>query len=298
LAKIALQLERAVEQRRSHDEPGCARSRIVAGGEGWRVADVICTSGPQDRAFEEQHTHYSIAVVVAGSFQYRSTSGQALMTPGSLLLGNRGHCYECGHDHGDGDRCVAFWYEPDYFERLAAAAGHTGGRLDFAVPRIPPHRRLAPIVAAAAAGVSASVDVSWEEMAISLAVNAIGLARGAAADEPAPINAEARVSRAIRTIDRHPTARLTLTGMARAAGLSPYHFLRCFERVTGVTPHQYVLRTRLREAALRLATRAGKVVDVALDCGFGDISNFNRTFRAEFGVSPGRYNLIDRSPRT
>jgi AraC-like DNA-binding protein len=43
---------------------------------------------------------------------------------------------------------------------------------------------------------------------------------------------------------------------------------------------------RLRRAAVRLGTEAAKVVEIALECGFGDISNFNRTFRAEFGVSP------------
>jgi len=72
--------------------------------------------------------------------------------------------------------------------------------------------------------------------------------------------------------------------------LSPYHFLRTFERLTGVTPHQYILRARLREAALRLA-EPGRVLDIALDCGFGDLSNFNRTFRAEFGVSPRIFRL-------
>ena len=53
--------------------------------------------------------------------------------------------------------------------------------------------------------------------------------------------------------------------------------------------HVDAMRARLREAAIRLAGRPGKVVDVALDCGFGDVSNFNRAFRAEFGVSPTRY---------
>jgi AraC-like DNA-binding protein len=45
----------------------------------------------------------------------------------------------------------------------------------------------------------------------------------------------------------------------------------------------------LRDAALRLADAPGKIVDVALDCGFGDVSNFNRAFRAEFGVTPGNW---------
>jgi AraC-like DNA-binding protein len=59
-----------------------------------------------------------------------------------------------------------------------------------------------------------------------------------------------------------------------------------------VTPHQYLQRARLREAATRLRTNSGKVVDIALDCGFGDISNFNRAFRTEFGVSPRAFRSI------
>ena len=73
--------------------------------------------------------------------------------------------------------------------------------------------------------------------------------------------------------------------------MSPYHFLRTFKRVTGVTPHQWLLRARLREAARRLAASRAPVTDIALDVGFEDLSNFMRSFRAEFGVSPRRYRL-------
>ena len=79
---------------------------------------------------------------------------------------------------------------------------------------------------------------------------------------------------------------MTLGSLAREAGLSRFHFLRTFERLTGVTPHQYVMRARLREAAIRLVAESGNVLDIALDCGFGDVSSFNRAFRNEFGVSP------------
>jgi len=92
-------------------------------------------------------------------------------------------------------------------------------------------------------------------------------------------------------IERRPSAALDLGSLARESGLSPYHFLRTFERLTGLTPHQYVLRARLREAAMRLAEEPAKVLDIALDCGFGDVSNFNRAFRAEFGASPRVYRL-------
>jgi AraC-like DNA-binding protein len=80
-----------------------------------------------------------------------------------------------------------------------------------------------------------------------------------------------------------------LKHLADEAGLSLYHFLRTFERLTGVTPHQYVRRLRLRDAATRLAIEPAKVIDIAFECGFGDLSTFNRAFRTEFGVSPRAY---------
>jgi AraC-like DNA-binding protein len=151
---------------------------------------------------------------------------------------------------------------------------------------------LSSVVARAAAGLIDPHDVAWEEIGVELAARAMSVATGASSDPPVVrSDAEARVTRVVRMIDRHAAAALTLGSLARAAGLSPYHFLRTFERVTGITPHQYVLRARLREAAMRLANDDEKVVDIALECGFGDVSNFNRAFRTEYGVSPRGFRI-------
>ena len=63
-------------------------------------------------------------------------------------------------------------------------------------------------------------------------------------------------------------------------------FPAVFQRLTGLTPHQYVRRARLRRAATRLMLDQARVLDIALDSGFGDISNFNHAFREEFAISP------------
>jgi AraC family transcriptional regulator len=291
LAEIAIALAEALSRRRDGGEPGRTIPRVIARGRGWTVADVVCTCGPSDRPYEERHAGYSIAVVLAGSFQYRSMEGHALMTPGSLMLGNQGQCFECGHEHGEGDRCVSFWYAAEQFERLVADSGQRVPA-HFPVPRLPPLRALAPLVARAALGVAGTAGISWEELAVRLAAHTIRLATGVSAvHRGLPRNAEARVSRAVRTVDDDPHEQLTLETLAGECGLSPYHFLRTFERLTGVTPHQYVLRARLRKAALRLADGAERITDVAFDCGFGDISNFNRAFRGEFGASPRAFRL-------
>jgi hypothetical protein len=145
---------------------GNLASRILASGSDWSVGDVVCSSGPRDRPFEEQHDSITIAVVIEGSFQDRAASAAETMSPGSVLLSSHGQTFECRQ---------------------------------------------------------------------------------------------------------------------------PFHFLRVFRQVAGVTPHRYVVWARLRDAALRLKTGRDSVLGIALDAGFRDLSHFNHAFRAEFGVSPARF---------
>ncbi len=291
MANLAVPVAQAVAERARAGGGDTLRSRVVASGDGWGVADVVCAAGPRDRSFEEQHASFAIAVVAAGTFRYRGDGGSTLMTPGSLMLGSAGQCYECGHEHGNGDRCVSFWYEPAWFEQLAADAG-ARGRVTFRHLRVPPIRELSPLVATACGGISGAA-VAWEELSIRLASATIRAAAGSLARVPEPsFPALRRVAAIVRAIERNPDQSPSLTAMARAVDLSPFHFLRTFEQVTGTTPHQYVLRARLREAARRMMLGDDKAIDVALDCGFADASRFSHAFRAEFGVSPRTFRRV------
>ncbi|HYK82661.1 MAG TPA: AraC family transcriptional regulator [Gemmatimonadales bacterium] len=290
LGKIAGDVDRALAWRAASGASGRTAARRLAIGDGWSVADVICTFGPGDRPFEEQHPDVSIAVVVAGTFEYRAARERAFMAPGSLLLGNPGQYFECSHEHAAGDRCVAFRYTPACFERIAADAAALRGERGFRASRVPPVRALSALVTRVATGASMRIEVTWEELALQVAGAALGLAdRMPGERAAAPARAVARVSDSVRAIERHPAARWTLKDLALGARLSPFHYLRTFRQLTGVTPHQFILRARLREAAARLVEAGGKVIDVALESGFEDISNFNRSFRTEFGIAPVAY---------
>ena len=98
-------------------------------------------------------------------------------------------------------------------------------------------------------------------------------------------------------IDRYAHEPLTLERSAGEAGLSPFHFLRLFAAVIGVTPHQYLVRARLRRAARLLSDADRSITDVAYDVGFGDLSNFVRTFHAAAGLSPRRFRQAARGDR-
>ena len=280
-------LRRALLAKARAGSAGSAVHRTIIAGPGWRAADIVCTCGPHDHPFEERHAFASVSLVLSGTFSCRSDHGTALFSAGSLMLLAPGQSYECSHRHGEGDRCISFHFAPELFERLAHDAG--ASRAAFASHRLPPLRALAGLTARVGAGIES--PATMEEIAVAVA--------GAAVREAGPVRRsrttadaqEARIVRVLRRLESDANEPHALADLAASVGLSPYHFLRSFKRVTGVTPHQWLLRSRLREAARRLAASRQPITDIALDVGFDDLSNFLRSFRAEFGTSPRRYRM-------
>jgi transcriptional regulator GlxA family with amidase domain len=129
---------------------------------------------------------------------------------------------------------------------------------------------------------------SFEELALEMAGEVIQAA-GQVTPDAAAARDSAAIARVLRELERGTAQAHTLERLAHAARLSRYHFLRTFKSATGVTPHQWLLRARLRDAAHRLITTRVPVTEIALDVGFEDLSNFIRSFRTEFGVSPSLY---------
>lgn len=266
-------------------------AKLLASGTGWRVSDVVCTSGPRDPCYVEQHSAYSIALVTDGNFQYRTAQGSALMTPGSLLLGNEGACFECGHEHSRGDRCLAFHFAPDFFESVVRTVPGAK-RLALSAPRLPP---VPPVLGVLAAAQASRDECAGSEEFQELALRVAGavcevLNEGSSVSRRAPTpRDERRVAAALRRIEAQHGARLSVEELAAEAAVSPFHFLRIFEQVVGVTPGRYMLHTRLHHAAVRLRRSNDTIAAVALDCGFEDLSTFNRQFRRVTGLTPGAY---------
>ena len=106
--------------------PRAPTVRRIAGGDAWSVSEIVCAAGPGDRPYEERHRGFSVSAVFSGVFTYRGERGASLLYPGAILLGNTGACYECGHRHSVGDRCVSFNLSEDAFEEIAGRAGSSG----------------------------------------------------------------------------------------------------------------------------------------------------------------------------
>jgi AraC family transcriptional regulator len=261
--------------------------QLLASGPGWSVSDVVCTGGPRDRPIPERHDAACIAAVTHGTFQYRSSLGAAVLAPGAMLLGNHGTCYECGHEHATGDRCLAFHFTAEHLQEIVAAVPGAQ-RLEFAAPVLPPLPQLVPLIAAAEAARDDAAEL--EELALRLPGAVAAALAGTERDARAPsARDERRITRALRRIEASANQPLSLAGLAREAAMSRYHFLRTFRRLMGMTPHQLVLRTRLARAAVRLRRTREPIAAIAYEVGFNDLSTFNRRFRQVMGVHPGAY---------
>ena len=266
------------------------RSLPIAEGEGWRAAVVVCAAGPGDRPFEERHAWTSVAAVLDGVFTYRSHRGRSLMTPGALLLGEAGTCFQCGHEHATGDRCVAFHFAPDLVGETLSGLG--GRRAQgFAAPSLPPLERLLPLSSRAKTLAHSRDPLEAEVLALDMARAAFAV-DGELASRAPTTREEAKAAEAVRIIDGAFADPLTVAGLAAAVGLGRQRFAVAFRRTVGVTPYNYVLRRRLEAAAERLRAGTDPVLCVALDVGFGDLSEFTRRFRRHFGVSPGAWRRM------
>lgn len=269
-------------------------ARRLVEGSGWRLDEIVCQAGPGDRPFEERHDRPSISVVVAGTFVYRSDAGRSVLYPGALLLGNRGACYCCGHEHGEGDQCRALQFEPDFFEEIAATAAATS-RFRFPLNALPASEAWIELAAQIQTLDCMRDGLGRDERVIALAAAILARLSGEKR-RPVRLSArdERRISLSLRHIERHVDQRLELRALAAQCGMSPFHFLRTFRNVAGMTPHQFVLGARLRRVASQLVATRERVSSLVFAAGFEDLSTFNRMFRQRLGVTPSAYRARNR----
>ena len=256
------------------------------------VSDFRCTAGPGAKPFAEQYACHSISYVRKGSFGCHSRGRFHELVAGSILVGHPGDEYTCTHDHVCGDECLSFFLDPELVETI-------GDRADvWRIGSVPPLGELMVLGELAQAAADGNSDIGLDEVGQLLAGRFVDVVAGRAAK---PMKAAMRDRRrAVETalwIDAHSHRPIDLDDAAAQAGISPFHFLRLFSDVLGVTPHQYLVRSRLRHAARRLADDDSPITDIAYDVGFGDLSNFVRTFHRAAGASPLRFRQASRGMR-
>lgn len=162
------------------------------------------------------------------------------------------------------------------------------------------------------AGITAGIDLALalieddlgRDVALAAARRLVIFLRrpGSQAQFSAQLSAQVAGRRPLRDVQQwiaeHPAADLSVEVLAARASLSPRHFARAFAAEVGMTPGQYVDRTRLETARRHLEDTPNGIEETARACGYGTPEAMRRAFMRAFGVSPAEYRRRFRPKET
>lgn len=229
-----------------------------------------------------RYDSFLIMLITKGSCTVTLDGVSTVAGKGSVVLLD---CYT-PHQYGTEKGCEAAWLHFDgplsreYYEQITQAAGHV------ILPDDP--EGLGQILSKIYYVFKNGGQIREEKLSESIArLLASLLFSGSASDH---LNRRQRsLSDAVSYLNEHFAEPVSLKELADRAALSPFYFTRMFAKETGMTPHQYLLATRINSAKFLLKTTGLSIKEVGLNSGFPDESNFCTTFKKWEQMTPSEY---------
>lgn len=239
-----------------------------------------------------RHTHETYAIgVIEGGVQatlYRGTTHIA--TAGDICLINPGEVHTGFSPHESGWTYRVFYPDVAVLQQAAEAVSLKRGRAPrFPSPVIRDHTLSRRLLRFLKTLERPALSLERESLLLT-ALSQMVASHAAVADNTARYSPreEQAVGAARDYLEACFTENVTLSTLARIAGISEFHLLRLFRDRMGLPPHAYLIQRRIDHARKLLARRV-PIVQVALDTGFSDQSHFTRHFKRILGVTPGEF---------
>jgi len=236
----------------------------------------------EDQPYEGLAPGFRATFVEEGTFALHVGDQSWRMGPGDVMLSHPGMRYRAGFDgKGFNDVCLSVVYEAandDGFD--AALSWARSGR-----HALPASNRLLYLRWGLRQGIERGSPMFAEYCATEIF-------QATPETTPASLFSEKkfswyaqRVHHIRDRLDAEFAETLSVSDLAREVGMSMFHFTRVFTELTGLPPHRYQLRSRLRAA--RAMLRDGRsVTETCYACGFNNLSHFSRSFARRYGRLP------------
>ncbi len=219
--------------------------------------------------------------MIAGAQRSWSGRGTVEAYAGDLITVNPGEVHD-GAPIGESRTWAMLYLAPERMKAIASDLREGNrGNMEFGNPVMRDRRaadHFVTVYAALTAGESEAADERLILLVVGLLQDAPVLPR---VTRPSLANAKAR-------IDDDPAAHHPLDELAQEAGAGRFQTLRGFARLTGLTPHAYVVQRRL-DVARSMIRHGAALADAASAAGFADQSHFHRSFTRRYGLTPGTY---------
>jgi AraC-like DNA-binding protein len=265
------------------------------GARAWRCADLgglelFRASVSQFTFRPHAHGEFFVAITETGLAAPRYRGSRHLVGPGDMIVLNPEEAHAGGPPPGVSWTYRSLYVPPGLMERVMAEypRGTRASRWPAAdVIRDPEVTGL--LLRFHRLSEAPGPDALEREACLAEGLALLG---GRHAGPPRAAGAPGQEPRAVRVAEEflhdHAAENVTLTDLARHAGLAPSYLCRVFLRATGMTPHGYQVQVRVRRArTLLLAGRP--IAEAATEAGFWDQAHLTRHFKRTMGLSPGRY---------
>ncbi len=241
------------------------------------------------------HSDVELAWARSGALLYRVGSRELEVGPGAVVLLPAGREHETRITAGT--VASSLHLSTELIAGVAEVLGPGFERRQLEAGLLPePGRilRLAGLLLEESGEPGPGSALASEGLAEALAVQ---LVRGAPEPARGPRGHDPRILRALQLIEERAGLDLDVEQLARAAGMSRYHFSRRFREVMGRSPYQHLLEVRLSRAAELLRGGVVSVTEAALTAGFTDFGRFASFFRRRFGCPPSELSAARSTQR-
>ena len=237
----------------------------------------------EDQAYEEVAPGYRASFVESGTFDLEVEWQRWRVAAGDVMLSHPGMRFRAGFQgSGFNDVCLSIVYETANEDRFDV--GESWARSGRHV--LPASNRLRYLQWGLRRAIATGSPMFAEYCATEIFRPMDGVPAALFSERKFGWYAE-RVQHARDRLDCEYAEPLNVSDLARAVGMSMFHFTRVFADLTGLPPHRYLLRARLKAAHAML--RDGRsVTETCYACGFNNLSHFTRSFARRYGSAPSR----------
>lgn len=237
----------------------------------------------EDQSYEEVAPGYRASFVESGTFDLEVGDRNWRVAPGDVMLSHPGMRFRAGFQgKGFDDVCLSIVYEAANEDRFDV--GRSWARSERHV--LSASNRLRYLQWGLRRAVEAGSPMLAEYCATEIFQPMDGGGAALFSERKFDWYAQ-RVHHVRDRLDREFAEPLSVSDLARSVGMSMFHFTRVFAELTGLPPHRYLLRARLKAAHAML--REGRsVTETCYACGFNNLSHFSRSFARRYGGAPSQ----------
>lgn len=263
----------------------------------YRIIDFKCRCVDCRTSKPEYSKAFSISFVRKGNFLFNVFRRSLDSYTGCVLVTKSGYERTVTHTHAIPDECTIFEFKNNFFNELRE---HYGGVLFFndndwhsTLIKTGPETEFLHFQIIQLVLTHTGSKLQIDNMVMEIIEKVLGNITDYKPDNR--INARLKqnhlitIERAKEYITQHFSDDISLMQIADHCYVSPFHFSRLFKTFTTVSPHQYLLTTRLKNAELLLRNTPEPVADIAFSSGFNSIEHFSAAFKQKYKCPPAAY---------